>query len=105
MTKQARSYTEEFKREAVQLALKSETISSVAESLGVPDSTLHTWVQRERLGGKSLISQSVSSHKKDKADVSQVLEDNRRLQKKVLRLQEETAILKKAAAYFVKDHE
>ena len=104
MTKQARSYTEEFKQEAIGLALKSETVSSAAESLGIPDSTLHTWVQRARLGGETQ-SQPISSDKKDNVDVNQVLEDNRRLHKQVQRLQEETAILKKAAAYFVKDQE
>ena len=103
MIKKARSYTDEFKREAVHLALKSEAISTVAESLGVPDSTLHAWVQRERLSGSAL-DQSLSSNKSDKVDVAQVLEDNRRLNKQVLCLQEEAAILKKAATYFLKDH-
>jgi transposase-like protein len=41
-----RKYTEEFKKEAVHLALKSPAISHAAESLGIPAGTLYSWVEQ-----------------------------------------------------------
>ena len=45
MPNKPRSYTSEFKREAVKLALNSTSVLSAANDLGMPDATLHTWVQ------------------------------------------------------------
>ncbi len=48
MTKKCnKTYTNEFKREAIKLALESSNITGSAKSLGIPEATLHTWV-RER---------------------------------------------------------
>lgn len=40
----ARKYTEEFKQEAVNLALKSPSIDKTAKELGIPTATLHGWI-------------------------------------------------------------
>ncbi len=45
MSRQIRKYTKEFKIEAVNLALKSPTISVTARELGLPVATLHTWIK------------------------------------------------------------
>ena len=92
--KQVRKYTQEFKQEAVELALKSPTIAQTAKSLGIPTATLHTWTYQ--LKGKL---------KKEGApvpgqDVATILEENRRLHKENTVLKEEKEILKKAATYF-----
>lgn len=42
MSKQMRKYSNEFKQEAVSLALKSASISHTARELGIPMATLHT---------------------------------------------------------------
>ena len=41
MTRKITKYTEEFKKEAVVLALKSESVSQVAKDLGIPEGTLY----------------------------------------------------------------
>lgn len=37
-----KTYTKEFKREAIKLALESSSITGVAKSLGILEATLHT---------------------------------------------------------------
>jgi transposase-like protein len=46
-----KSYTTEFKQEAVQLALNSPNVAEVARSLGIPEGTLHTWLHRAKQDG------------------------------------------------------
>ena len=47
-----RGYTAEFKSEAVKLALNSPSVVSAAKSLGMPEATLHTWVQKAKSQGE-----------------------------------------------------
>jgi transposase len=96
MTKQVRKYTQEFKQEAVNLALKSPSISSTATELGIPVGTLHTWVQQF----KATTPSPAKLADRDKPNVAALLEENRRLHKELTRVREEKDILKKAAAYF-----
>ena len=51
MTRKITKYTEEFKKEAVVLALKSESVSQVAKDLGIPEGTLYGWVQNTTNNG------------------------------------------------------
>ncbi|HVT62772.1 MAG TPA: transposase [Legionellaceae bacterium] len=44
MKRTLRKYTNEFKQEAVNLALKSVSISNTAKELGIPCATLNTWI-------------------------------------------------------------
>src|SRR5439155_22805914 len=97
MARQHRKYTKEFKQESVNLALKSPSITKTAKELGIPIGTLHTWV--EQLKGKTK-SNSAPADKNTSADVTALLEENRRLHKENVVLKEEKEILKKAAAYF-----
>lgn len=92
--KQARKYTKEFKQEAVNLALKSPSITHTAKELGIPIPTLHAWIQQ--LKGKSIGAGEKSSI----TDTTALLEENRRLHKENSILREEKEILKKAATYF-----
>lgn len=95
MKRQIRKYTDEFKQEAVNLALKSSSMSKTAQDLGIPAATLHTWIYQL----KRTSSISVSSNKVI-PDMATLIEENRRLQKENSLLKEEKEILKKAAAYF-----
>jgi transposase-like protein len=51
MVKTVRKYTQEFRDEAVQFALKSKTVNEAALSLGIPVGSLYAWVAKawERL--------------------------------------------------------
>lgn len=98
MTRQLRKYTDEFKQESVNLALKSSSIAHTAKELGIPIGTLHPWVNQ--LKGKSKPNVISVNNKNSTHDVSALLEENRPLHKENVVLKEEKEILKKAAAYF-----
>ena len=86
-----KTYPAEFKERAVKLAVKSDqSIAQTARDLGVNENTLHTWI------GKYHRAERQEQQVQD-AHLSEALQ---RLRKENARLQEERAILKKAAAYF-----
>lgn len=97
MSKQRR-YTREFKKEAVALAMDSSSLSSVAESLGVPKATLHNWVSIAKDDEEQEVKAPDGSITKVK--VSDIMSENKSLKKRLARLEQEKAILKKAAQYF-----
>ena len=94
MTKRKnRTYTEDFKKDAMNLALKAPTIKSAAESLGIPEGTLATWLRES------------TTKIKDSSNVIDIQEELKKLRKENARLREEKEILKKAATYFTRDSE
>ena len=100
MSNKTRSYNREFKQEAVQLALNSPSVLSAAKDLGMPEATLHSWVQKAKRSGEApdpITNKPVN--------VGKVIEENLELKKRLRRLEQEKAILKKAAAYFAKELE
>lgn len=102
MPRQVRKYTKEFKQEAVNLALKSPSISHVARELGIPVGTLHSWVEKLKLTDKH---NSQSKNKHSHQDIAALLAENRRLNKELAIAKEEKEILKKAAVYFAQHQE
>ena len=95
MGKTIKKYTQEFRQEAVKLALKSVNVDGVARELGIPGATLHGWVAKFKNSG-SLDQLDLTASK----SMSDLVEENRRLHKALAIAQEERDILKKAAAYF-----
>jgi transposase len=107
-----RNYTPEFKQRAVQLALRSSSVKVAAKELGIPVGTLNTWLCQFKDGSiasppEVLVSGGDSidpiTAKQLKDNLARLLEENRRLNKKVSVLEEERLILKKAAAYFARE--
>jgi transposase len=85
----AKRYTEEFRRDAVRMALTSGlTRPQLFSDLGVGVSTLNKWVQKHEY------DDLMSGPHED------VEKENERLRKEVLLLREEREILKKAAIFF-----
>lgn len=95
MSKLVRKYTKKFEQEAVKLALKSVSIIKTAQELGIPVSTLHTWIGKLKDTGE-LTKIGIDSGK----DMATLIEENRRLHKELAIAKEEKEILKKAATYF-----
>lgn len=84
-----RIHNEEFKREAVRIALTSGLKRrQVASDLGVGFSTLAKWVQKSKPGDLP-----------PAADID-LAKENERLRKEVRLLTEEREILKKATVFF-----
>ncbi len=85
----ARGHTEEFKREAVRIALTSGlTRKQVASDLGVGFSTLAKWIQK-----------SQPDDLPPPVDIN-LAKENERLRKENRLLTEEREILKKATVFF-----
>jgi len=91
----AKRYTPEFKEQAARkVADNSLPIAQVAREIGVNDTTLGFWVKdyRKRLAGQPLPP--------DMPDSERV----RELERRNRELEMENAFLKKAAAYFAREH-
>ena len=92
----SKNYPTEFKTAAVRLVSESNlSISQIAQDLGVKEGTLQHWVR--------LTHQPRTTSKTIKSD-DPLYKELKQLRKEVARLTEERNILKKAAAYFAKDH-
>jgi transposase len=89
-------YPDEFRREAVQMALASnESRASVARRLGVNETTLRNWVANE-LAEQARQANPLSVSPSE-------FEELRRLRREVAELRVEKEILRKAAAYFAQE--
>ncbi len=90
----AKRYTQEFKDEAVRQVLeRGHPAREVAARLGVSEHSLYRWL---RLARPSVEEQQAT-------DLAEAQREIKRLKKDLERTREEREILKKAAAYFIKD--
>lgn len=91
-------YTDEFKRDAIELVRSSgRSINDVARELGLCHETLRNWV---RGGQRRAAPPAASSDGLSLADKDAELA---RLRAQVAELQTEKEILRKAAAYFARE--
>jgi transposase len=94
--RQRRSYTDEFRADAVRLALTGgKSLPQVARDLDLTESSLRTWVERAQADrGKGKVGVLTTAEREELAD----------LRKEVRTLRMERDILKKAAAFFAKEN-
>ncbi len=90
-----RSFTDDYKAGAVRLVLdESKTVAAAARDLGLTESSLRNWVEQAR-----------ADRTKGKTGLTAAERDElTRLRKDVRELRMERDVLKKAAAFFAKDH-
>jgi len=87
-----RIYTTEFKLQAVHQVMETDkTVSEVSRKLGIADNLLRRWCKEH----ESLESLPKTEESKE--------DEIRRLRAELMSLKEDNEILKKAAAYFVKE--
>ncbi len=90
-----RNFTDDDKTGAVRLVLdEGKTVASAARDLGVTESSLRNWVEQaraDRTKGKTGLTTAER-------------EELARLRKDVRELRMERDVLKKAAAFFARDH-
>ena len=93
-----KTYTPEFKREAVRLAQTSgKPITQVARELGISDSSIHQW--RKELAEHGSEAFPGSGHQTEQE------EEIRRLKRELERVQKERDILKKTLGIFTRDQQ
>jgi transposase len=86
-------YTEEFKRQAVELTIHSgRSIVQISRELGVSDASLHFWRKRYGVSSKP----APASEAARLASPEELLAENRRLQKELEIVKRQGDILKKA---------
>jgi transposase len=85
-----RSFTEEFKREAVRLAQERGNVSVVARDLGIVQSVLGRWKRSIETGEARLFPGKGNPRDEEMA----------KLQRELARVKEENEILKKAVGIF-----
>jgi transposase len=90
-----RSFTEEFKASAVRLVLdEGKTVAAAARDLGLTESSLRYWVEHARADRTNGQTGLTTAER----------EELTRLRREVRELRMEREVLKKAAAFFAKDH-
>lgn len=88
-----RSFTEEFKRDAVAMVLDDDNrIVDVARRLGVGEGTLGNWVRQERIDRGERAGLTTS----ERAELAELRKENARLRM-------ERDLLKRATAFWVKE--
>jgi len=96
LTKQRRSFTPEFKREAADLVLKQKySYTEASRSLGIGESALRRWVDQIQKEHKGVTPQS-----KALTPEQQKIQE---LEARIARLEREKSILKKATALLMSE--
>lgn len=98
-----RTYTQEFKQEATQLAIQAGNVKSTASQLGIPEATLYTWVNNAKYESVKPTTTSTDDSNK-KITVGDLVEEVKRLKKALSLAEQEKVILKKATIFFAKEH-
>jgi transposase len=92
-SRRRRQFTEEFKRDAVDLVRTSgRPIAQIAQELGIYDSTLGNWVRQDRIDGGE--REGLTSD--ERARLSRLEAENARLRM-------ERDLLKRTVAFWVKE--
>ena len=88
-------YPSEFRREAVELArISDKSVPQVAKDLGISDQALREWIKRADIDAGR--AEGLSTDER---------EELRRLRRENRTLLQEREVLKKAAAFFVRESE
>lgn len=93
-TKQ-KTYSNEFKEEAVKRVMSGIPASQVARELDINVNSLYTWKQRYMKHPEQPFVGSGKLHKED--------EEKRQLRQRIKELEQENEFLKKASAFFAKN--
>jgi transposase len=95
ITRVRRSFTPQFKKDAVALVRQGRSVTEVARDLGIARSLLRRW--KDQLEGRA------DEPGSGKPSLSVESEEVRKLREKLRDVTEERDILKKALAYFAED--
>jgi len=96
MTKKIRTYSTEFKAEAVKkIADNNGNVSATAKQLGIAMQTLSNW-QNKANQGKLLATEQYDP------ELMAAIQEIKQLKRQLKMAEEEREILKKATAYFAK---
>lgn len=94
--KSRKQYSDEYKSQAVRLMKESgKPVTQIARELGVNTNMLHRWAREEHVA--EIAGNTRSGVKADQEELA-------RLRRELARVTAERDFLKRAAAFFAKDH-
>ncbi len=97
MSKKHKTYTTEFKAEAIKLIEANQgNVSETARQLGISMQTLSNWNTKAKAG-------TLAGTKQYSPDLNALLEENKKFKQQLKIAEVEREFLKKAAAYFAKE--
>ncbi len=97
MSKKQKTYTAEFKAEAIKAIEENQgNVSESARQLGISMQTLSNWNNKAKAG-------TLAGTKQYSPDLNALLEENKKLKQQLKTAEKEREFLKKAAAYFAKE--
>lgn len=100
-----RQYPQEFQLEAVRLA-DSIGVNAAAERLGMPRATMSNWARRRRkvaYTAHSAVTDTPMGNTMPKRPAGELEAENARLRRELTNAKLDIDILRKAAAYFVRE--
>lgn len=97
MSKKQKTYTAEFKAEAIKaIETNQGNVSETARQLGISMQTLSHWNNKAKAG-------TLAGTKQYSPDLNVLIEENKKLKQQLKTVEMEREFLKKAAAYFAKE--
>ena len=97
MAEQRRRWSPEFKRDAVSLVRSSgRPVAEIARELGVGESSLGGWVAKDRRARQAADPERYAVDSAESEEIA-------RLRKRVVELETEREILKRAAVFWMKE--
>ena len=97
MSKKHKTYTAEFKAEAIKaIETNQGNVSETARQLGISMQTLSHWNNKAKAG-------TLAGTKQYSPDLNVLIEENKKLKQQLKTVEMEREFLKKAAAYFAKE--
>jgi len=100
--REQRKYTEEYKIEAIKLARQLKDNKKAAMELGLPESTLNTWVKKAKHGeidtGKA--TQTPDTAITQAAEIQKLKAEIKKIEKENAELREINEFLEEASAFF-----
>ena len=91
-----RTFSEEYKKEALNLVSELGSFSKASKQLGVQDNTLRSWAKKYNF--------NLNVSKEENETSASLVEENRKLRKELEKQKKINNILSKAAAFFSQDH-
>ena len=99
-----RSFTDEYKANAVELVLGSDrTIAEVARSIGVHEMTLGKWVKKARDEAESAKDPDAPLGESERTELNRLREESKQDKATIAELQMQVEFAKKVATWFAKD--
>jgi len=101
MVRNQRSYTEETRMDALELAKRIGN-RDAAEKLRIPLDTLYTWISKEKTGRlpQALMPSATKKAITHAERIKELEQENRRLGQELSQIRKENQILEDAAAFF-----